>query len=406
MWIVSKNEDNGRKRVPRYRKVDNHVHAKPCRRLGTRREEHVRDGMRGNNARTATKCVLHGVHQIVADIHNKNQGMDLSAKALEVIRRHMEVAGVDVTSDGHARTFDNGVRVLQWEGASSVYFQDTERLWVHNHHPRMQSFQELYFHSVRSVCNTVTCSHSVKFWDLRRQASVREHARIQGFPDSFVLPEKRWNKCIGNAVAVPCARHALSRVIEHDEPVRHMDLCAGIGGFGFALAQVTKNVTETYFSEIMPAAVNCYTQNFPAAHALGDAYGVTEWPRVDLVTAGFPCQPFSSANTYKSETDTRRDFFQQVLIAVRESGATRVVLENVPQLRTMDGGARFASILDTLSSWGFRTTHAVLNSADFGVPQVRKRLYVCARRDDAPLGDIEDYRSGDPVVLGDIIDRP
>jgi len=338
-------------------------------------------------------------------IYNKSEGMDLSAKAQDVLRRHTDVAGVDVTSDGHARTFNDGVRVLQYEGASSVYFQSTERLWVHNHHPRMQSFQELYFHSVRSVCNTVTCSHSVKFWDLRRQASVREHARIQGFPDSFVLPKQRWNKCIGNAVAVPCARHALSRVIERDEPVRHMDLCAGVGGFGVALAQVTSNVTETYFSEIMPAAVKCYTQNFPTAHALGDAYEVTEWPRVDLVTAGFPCQPFSSANTYKSETDTRRDFFQQVLLAVRESGATRVVLENVPQLRTMDGGARFASILNILSSWGFRTTYAVLNSADFGVPQVRKRLYVCARRDDAPLGDLEDYRPSNPVVLGDIIDR-
>ena len=71
----------------------------------------------------------------------------------------------------------------------------------------------------------------------------------------------------------------------------------------------------------------------------------------------------------------------------------------------MDGGARFASILDTLTSWGFRITHAVLNSADFGVPQVRKRLYVCARRDDAPLRYLEDYRPGHPVVLGDIIDR-
>lgn len=362
--------------------------------------------MRRDNACSTTECVVHGVCHILVDIHNKIRGMELSARAMEVLRRHTEVAGVDVTSDGHARTFDDGVRVPQWEGASSVYFRDTERLWVHNHHPRMQSFQELYFHSVRSVCNTVTCSHTVKFWDLRRQASVREHARIQGFPDSFVLPEKRWNKCIGNAVAVPCARHALSRVIDGDEPVRHMDLCAGIGGFGFALAQVTGNVRETYFSEIMPAAVRCYTQNFPTAHALGDAYGVTDWPRVDLVTAGFPCQPFSSANTYKSESDTRRDFFEQVLVAVRDSGATRVVLENVPQLRTMDGGARFATILDTLTSWGFRTTHAVLNSADFGVPQVRKRLYICARRDAAPLRDLEDYRPCSPVALGAIIDRP
>jgi DNA (cytosine-5)-methyltransferase 1 len=185
-----------------------------------------------------------------------------------------------------------------------------------------------------------------------------------------------------------------------------MDLCAGIGGFGVALSQVTPHVSETYFSEIAPAATQCYRNNFPEAHALGDAYRVTDWPQVDLVTAGFPCQPFSSANTFKSETDTRRNFVEQVLVAVSKSGATRVVLENVPQLQTVDGGARFTYILDTLASWGFRTTHAVLNSAHFGVPQMRKRLYICARRDGAPPLDIEDYVPSEPVILGDIIDRP
>lgn len=332
--------------------------------------------------------------------------MELSARAQDVLRHHTETVGIDVSLDGRARTFENGVRVRQWEGASSVFFEDTERLWVHNHHPRLQSFQELYFHSVRSVCNTITCSHTVKFWDLRRQASVREHARIQGFPDTFVPPERRWNKCIGNAVAVPCARHALSRVVDDGEDVRHLDLCAGIGGFSVALAQVTSRVSETYFSEIMPAAIACYSKNFPTARPLGDAYAVTEWPRVDLVTAGFPCQPFSTANTYKSKADTRRDFFEQVLVAIRESGAARVVLENVPHLRTMDGGARFDRILDTLHSWGFRVDHAVLNSAEFGVPQVRKRLYICARRDDdGPMRPLSDYAPCAPAVLGDIIDR-
>ena len=333
--------------------------------------------------------------------------MDLSERAHDVLRRHAKVAGVDVTPDGGcARTFRDGVRVLQWDGASSVFFEDTGRLWVHNHHPRMQSFQELYFHSVRSVCNTVTCSHTVKFWDLRRQASPREHARIQGFPDTFQLPEQRWNRCIGNAVAVPCARHALSCVVDADDAnVRHLDLCAGIGGFSVALAQVTSNVSETHFSEVMPAAIACYRKNFPAAHALGDAYDVVEWPRVDLVTAGFPCQPFSSANTFKSDTDKRRDFFERVLDAVRDSGATRVVLENVPQLRTLDGGARFDRILQTLTSLGFHVSHAVLNAAHLGVPQMRKRLYICARRDGPPPRDLEAYPPCAPTVLYDIIDR-
>ena len=337
--------------------------------------------------------------------------MKLSAKAEGVIRRHAEVAGLEGRGpDGNkCATFENGVRVLQWEGASSVFFADTGRLWVHNHHPRMQSYQELYFHSVHSVCNTLTCSHTVKFWDLNRQASVREHARIQGFPEAFVLPTKQWNKGLGNAVAVPCARHALSCVVDAGErEVRHLDLCAGIGGFSVALAQVGASVTETHFSEIQPSAIACYRANFPNAHPLGDAYAVPEWPRVDLVTAGFPCQPFSSANTYKSEADPRRDFFERVLVAIRESGATRVVLENVPQLQTMDGGARLARILETLAASGFRTAHAVLNAVDFGVPQMRKRLYVVARRDEGGrLGALATPSSSHRrAVLADIIDPP
>lgn len=330
--------------------------------------------------------------------------MRLSDTADGVVRRHTQVAGLDVSSGGRARTFQNGVRVPQWDGASSVFYEDTGRLWVHNHHPRMQSFQELYFHSVHSMCNTVTCSHTIKFWDLRRQASAREHARIQGFPDTFLVPEHRWNRCMGNAVTVPCARHALSCVVDGHETVRHMELCAGIGGFGVALSQVAHAVSETYFSEIVPAAIKCYKRNFPDAHALGDAYDVTEWPSTDVITAGFPCQPFSCAKTNASTTDRRRDFFQQVLMAVEKSGATRVVLENVPRLQSVDGGVRFKEIIDTLESMGFSTTHGILNSSHFGVPQVRKRLYICARRGGIPPRDIETYVPSAPVVLGDVID--
>ena len=331
--------------------------------------------------------------------------MRLPERALDVILRHTAEAGVDVDDRGHAAGFRDGVRVAQWEGASSVYYENTRRLWVHNHHPRMQSFQELYFHSIESVCNTLTCSHTIKFWDLRRQATVREHARIQGFPDAFLPPEHRWNKCLGNAIAVPCARHALRCVLDADAdvPVDHLDLCAGIGGFSVALSQVASRVGETHFSEIFPAAVKCYRRNFPHAHALGDAYDVSQWPRVDLVTAGFPCQPFSSANTCKSASDTRRDFFEQVLHAVRESNATKVVLENVPQLQTMDGGHRLARILDTLHAWGFDTTHDILNSVHFGLPQRRKRLYICARRD-GHVRDIREYTPSPPATLGDIIE--
>lgn len=70
---VVKNEHKRRKCVPRDCEIDDHVHARPCGRLGARREEHVRNGMRGDNARTAVECVLYDAHHNVVVIHNKNE---------------------------------------------------------------------------------------------------------------------------------------------------------------------------------------------------------------------------------------------------------------------------------------------------------------------------------------------
>ena len=128
----------------------------------------------------------------------------LSETETRVLSTHEECAAGD--GDG----FRDGVRVRQWENATSVYFKSSGRLWVHNDTPRKQAFQELYFNSVRSVCNTLTCGHPIKFWDLRRHATPREHLRIQGFPDTFVVPSTNVVRLVGNAVAVPCATHACS----------------------------------------------------------------------------------------------------------------------------------------------------------------------------------------------------
>lgn len=328
----------------------------------------------------------------------------LSETALRVLDRHAAEAGTERAADGTVRAFVDGKRVEQWEGASSVYYAATRRLWVHNHTERKQSYQELYFHARDAVCATLTCSHPLKFWDLRRCASARETARVQGFPDAFVLPRRRFVFLFGNAVAVPCAAHALTRVVDGDAPLRHLDLCAGIGGFACALRAVAPAATCVGYSEILPAAVACYARNFPDAPALGDARAVRAWPAADLVTAGFPCQPFSTANTNIAAPDehARVDFYKVVLEAVRASGATRVVLENVPQLLTQ--GARWALLTDALDALGFARTHAVLDAAEFGVPQRRRRLYLAARRDGVAPRPMDAYVPAAPVTLEAVLE--
>ena len=297
----------------------------------------------------------------------------LSKRELEVIDRHASASGMQ-----------DGVRVRQWDGAWSVFYEDSGRLWVHNDTRRKQAYQELYFYSSGSVVGTITCSHPIKLWDERRYLTPRETARLQGFPDSMILPDAQYSRLFGNAVSVGCAAFAISRVCDAAETIRHLDVCSGIGGFSFALDMRVYTARNVGFSEVMKAAKDCYTRNFPDSPDLGDARSAT-WPECDLLTAGFPCQPFSCSNTRdRRSRHESRDFYRIVLDAALRSNATRVVLENVVSFKTL-GRDKFEELVTTLESRGFWTSCSVLDSGDSGVPQRRKRLYIVASKLAPPL---------------------
>lgn len=297
----------------------------------------------------------------------------LNATQTDVIQRHVEKSAME-----------SGVRVPQWDGAISVYFKDTGRLWVHNDHPRKQAFQELYFYSQKSTVGTITCSHAIKLWDERRCLTSREMARLQGFPDSMKLPATQAVKLFGNAVSVPCAAYALSRVCDQGETLRHLDVCAGIGGFSFALHRAVSGVQCVGFSEIMSCAINCYKDNFPDSPELGSALEVQSWPQCDIYTAGFPCQPFSCANSRRRrDAHKSKDFFKTVIESIRACGARRVVLENVRNFQTV-GRDKFEALVQALDDMGFHVAWGILNSQDSNLPQQRKRLYIVASKDAVP----------------------
>lgn len=298
----------------------------------------------------------------------------------------------------------SGERVPQWDGWLSVYMKDTGRLWVHNDQPRRQAIQELVFHSVDSVSTTLTCSHTLKFWDLKRSATPRETARLQGFPETFKLPPSRYNRLIGNAVAVPCAAHALACLMLPHNDVTHIDMCAGIGGFTFAGQAVGLNMTCVGYSEVMTAALKCYKLNFPDAPCLGDATTVKVWPKAQLLTAGFPCQPFSKCNSrLRRDTHTHQDFFEVVLHAIEQSQVDYVVLENVATLLS-SGAEKFKQLKHGLTRLGFDMDMHVLNAREFGLPQSRKRLYIIANRTGSPMRPLKDYLPQAASTLRSILD--
>jgi len=168
--------------------------------------------------------------------------------------------------------------------------------------------------------------------------------------------------------------------------VKFIELFAGIGGFRVGLQQATpqdgKPFRCVYASEMDRFARLSYEANFGEAPAGGDITmePASAVPVHHLLTAGFPCQPFSSVGKRKGLDDERGGLFRHIIRLAKHHRPRGLLLENVPGLLTIDGGATLATVVSELEQAGFSVQYKIVNSS-LRVPQHRKRLYfVCLRR--------------------------
>jgi DNA (cytosine-5)-methyltransferase 1 len=125
-------------------------------------------------------------------------------------------------------------------------------------------------------------------------------------------------------------------------------------------------------------------------------------PDFDFLLAGFPCQAFSVAGTRKGFDDTRGTLFFDVARIIREKKPTGFLLENVEGLVSHDHGRTLEVILNVLKDLKYHVDWKVLNSADFGVAQSRKRIYISGRKDrEISLSNFEKHTS----ILEDILEE-
>jgi DNA (cytosine-5)-methyltransferase 1 len=188
-----------------------------------------------------------------------------------------------------------------------------------------------------------------------------------------------------------------------DEGLRYLELFAGVGGFRAAIERATKSCgmdsTCVGFSEIDPHAVKTYRANFKVSDAeldLGDINAldsekkIKALPSFDFLLAGFPCQPFSLMGEKGGFNDTRGTLFFQIAKILAAKRPPFFILENVRGLKTHDGGRTYDRIMEILTDeLGYSVRTELLNSADFGVPQVRRRLYFVGVRDRGLFRKIE-----------------
>ncbi len=169
------------------------------------------------------------------------------------------------------------------------------------------------------------------------------------------------------------------------KPFTFIDLFAGIGGMRLGFEAVGGRCV--FSSEWDSAAQDTYEANFGERPA-GDITRIdaASVPGHDILLAGFPCQPFSIIGNRHGFADTRGTLFFEIERIVRQHRPAAVLLENVKQFRTHDGGRTCQTVLKTLESIGYHTNVAVLNALDYGVAQKRERTFIVGFRDHLAFG--------------------
>ena len=171
---------------------------------------------------------------------------------------------------------------------------------------------------------------------------------------------------------------------------KFIDLFAGIGGFHVAFHNAGAECV--FVSEWDEKARTTYRHNFYKVspdifrngNFVGDITKVNEkeMPDFDIITGGFPCQPFSQAGFKKGFNEARGTLFFDVVRLMKEKQPKAFFLENVRGLYAHDGGKTFETIKRIIEEdLGYSFHAKIVKASDFGMPQHRPRLFMVGFRD-------------------------
>jgi DNA (cytosine-5)-methyltransferase 1 len=171
-----------------------------------------------------------------------------------------------------------------------------------------------------------------------------------------------------------------------------VELFCGIGGFRIAAEE--RNIRTVWANDICPKACKVYRDRFGNAELRqGDIHELAhEIPPHDLLTAGFPCQPFSSAGKKKGVRDPRGHLFEVIVDVLHRYKPSFFILENVKRLLSMEEGTHFAKILSKLASLDYNIEWRLVNTMHFGLPQNRQRVVILGALKKEATGDFPSIR--------------
>ena len=166
--------------------------------------------------------------------------------------------------------------------------------------------------------------------------------------------------------------------ISINSALKMIDLFAGTGAFTLAFQQ-TNAVIPVFGNDMVEPSKIIYDENFNHKLTLKNLNEIKneDIPEHDILTGGFPCQPFSIAGLQEGFNDERSNVFWKILSIIDHHQPKCVILENVKNLVSHDENRTFATIKSNLENRGYHICHKVLNTAEItGIPQHRERIYI------------------------------
>jgi DNA (cytosine-5)-methyltransferase 1 len=178
-------------------------------------------------------------------------------------------------------------------------------------------------------------------------------------------------------------------------------LFSGVGGFEYGFG--SRDFQTVFLCEIDEACRRVLTHHFDGVRIFRDVLSFTRLPRLDILTAGFPCQDFSQAGRTAGMSGAQSGLFDEIirLIETAQRRPTWVVLENVPFLLHLKCGEAMAHIVSRFDSLGYRWAYRIIDTIAFGRPQRRRRWFFVASTDGDPrdvLLSEDSTPHADPVI--------
>jgi len=163
--------------------------------------------------------------------------------------------------------------------------------------------------------------------------------------------------------------------------MRHLDLFSGIGGFALAASWVWEEEHEIVsFCEIDPFCQKVLKKHWPDVPIISDIREMkgSDFVPIDLLTGGFPCQPFSTAGKRKGKADDRF-LWPEMLRVISEAKPSWIIGENVSGIASTDYGMVVGQIKDDLGKKGYRVLPPIiLPACSVGALHRRDRFWFLA----------------------------